>query len=549
MQTPADDAILTHLDPDPPDPRLGETVRVLLVEDSDVDARIVEHTLKVQGCSVLRCSSVEAGVQHLQKSAVDVILLDLGLPDASGLHGVHRMRSAFPHMPVVVVTGSEDPALGPAALQAGAQDYVSKERLDGDQLVRTMRYAMARKQSERLRQRLEHTDRLASLGQLAAGIAHEINNPLAFIMANMEMMQEHLETFAELCDALAQLAPEHRGVARILAESDYARRLAELQEIQTDNQQGAERIRTIVRDLRGFARSESDQLTQVDVNETVMTALNITRNEIRHRARLVTRLGDLPPISGDQARLCQVVVNLLVNSAQAIEEGKADENVIEVSTSVAGNGIALRVSDTGCGVPEAMLPRLFEPFFTTKPRDAGTGLGLALCAETIRRHGGHIDVTSEVGKGTTIEIQLPADHRARRVHPVAPIPRVSLGQGNVLLVDDDSAVRKAFSRTLRRDGYEVTQAASVAEALQILERNHDFDAIVCDLVMPDLDGPDFYKHVNEQFPQLTSRIVFISGGAFTRRTQDFVAATNVTVLAKPPKTNALEEAIRNVKSG
>lgn len=535
---------LSQLDSAPPDPCRGEIVRVLLVEDSQVDALLMRRLLS-RSCQVEQVTSLQAGLSHLRRAACDIVVLDLELPDVQGLDGLRRLHAAFPHMPVVVVTGASMD-IGSEALELGAQDFVSKEQIDGDLLIRALRYAMTRKQSETLRQRLEHTDRLASLGQLAAGIAHEINNPLAFIMANLTLEREHFEAFAELCDALEVQAKTDSNIATMLEAADHKRRLSELDEILTDNYEGAERIRTIVRDLRSFARSETDQLTQVDLNETVMTACNITRNEVRHHARLLTSLSDLPPMLGDQARLCQVVVNLLVNAAQAIPEGQADNNEIEITTGVSGNGIVMRVRDTGSGIPEEQLSRIFEPFFTTKSRDAGTGLGLSLCAETIQRHGGSIDVASQIGQGTTIEVRLPVHQVANTPRPQPPKPRVPLGDGRVLLIDDEGSVRKAFSRMLRRDGYEVVEAENVVEALQLLEKAGDFDAIVCDLVMPDLDGADLYHALQRDYPNLCHRVVFISGGAFTTRTRDFVQQTKVHVIQKPPRAHALESAVRDI---
>lgn len=537
----------SSLDTEPPDPRRGEHISVLVVEDSEVDGLLLERKLAEQGCDVARVGTLTASIEHLQECPADVVLLDLELPDATGVEGMQRLRTAFPYLPTVIITGRDDQGLVSRALRAGAQDYLPKEGINAQEVVRSLRYAMARKHSERLRHRLEHADRLASLGQLSAGVAHEINNPLAFLIANMEMEAEHLQALRKLAGSLSELAKDSTEVQHLLAEHQVDHRLQDLGAILADNLGGAERIRTIVKDLRGFARSERSRMTEVDLNDTVLTAINITRNEVRHRARLETDLSDnLPAMSGDQGRLCQVVVNLLVNAAQAIEPGHAENNVIAVSTHAAGNGVRLQIRDSGCGIAKHNVHRVFEPFFTTKSRETGTGLGLALCAETVRHHNGHIEVSSEPGEGTTIEIRLPAEHGLP-----APVKRLSLPpaapeNGQILLIDDDPGVRRTFAHTLENEGYVITETSSALEALQVLERNQRFDAIVCDLVMPDLDGPELYHHLELHHPELLPRVVFVSGSVSTPDTRAFVEETNVPVLLKPPQTQALQQLIRSI---
>jgi signal transduction histidine kinase len=378
-----------------------------------------------------------------------------------------------------------------------------------------------RKVAESLRDRLAHADRLIAVGQLAAGVAHEINNPAAFILTNLELLAENIQTLA----ARSEAAGDHE----ILRESA---------ELVRDGLAGIQRITKIVRDMRGFSREEQDTIEMVDLNAVIQSARSIAHNEIRHRAQLVLELAPLPPIAGDRTKLGQVVVNLLVNAAQAIEGGGADQPEIHVATRHAAGKLHLTVSDRGCGIAPKDLSRIFEPFFTTKAVFGGTGLGLSISGEIVRRHGGAITVRSELGKGTTFEVVLPEDTG------LAPLPRASEGavvnpsspavpqaRARILLTDDEPLLRRAFGRMLTP--HEVVQAASGVEALAIVRQDQAFDVVLCDLMMEDLDGPGLYDALGEEFPALTQRVVFITGGAFTPRVRAFLKRVRAPVLEKP----------------
>ncbi|MEM9692784.1 MAG: ATP-binding protein, partial [Myxococcota bacterium] len=280
----------------------------------------------------------------------------------------------------------------------------------------TIRDITDRRQAEQLQQRLIHADRLAAIGQLAAGVAHEVNNPAQFILANFDQLDSSilaLEAFvADLRRATlsrrGHTAAGPEGVAALLARYRIDEVLSAMKNSAIDNRQGMSRIVEIARDLRVFSRSEQQCLEPTDVNETIRIACKMTANEIRHRASLNVDLEELPRIDGDGSKLCQVFTNLLVNAAQAIDEGSADLNFIRVRSLLeAGTTILVTIEDSGRGIPETTVSRIFEPFFTTKSRDIGTGLGLALTADIVRQHGGDIDVTSQKGRGTTFTIRLP----------------------------------------------------------------------------------------------------------------------------------------------
>ena len=237
--------------------------------------------------------------------------------------------------------------------------------------------------------RLQLADRLATMGTVAAGVAHEINNPLAFISSNLEFVSEELEA----------LAPE----------LSLPERLQEVQRALEACRSGAERVRLIVRDLKSFSRVEHDATGSIDLPKLLDSTLSMIKNEVRHHARLVKDFGPCPVVEGNEARLIQVFLNLIQNAAQAIAPGHVEENSVRVITATTADGEArIEIIDTGAGIPAEDLPRIFDAFFTTKPVGVGTGLGLAICKKLVSGMGGRLEVESAVGKGSTFRVVLPA---------------------------------------------------------------------------------------------------------------------------------------------
>jgi PAS domain S-box-containing protein len=240
--------------------------------------------------------------------------------------------------------------------------------------------------------RLVVADRLASVGTLAAGVAHEINNPLAFVISNLSFLTEELH-------ALAGELPKGR--------------LDELEEVLEETNEGVNRVRLIVQDLKTFSRGDEEQPTAVDLRRVIDSALALARGELRHRATVVKDVSEVPLVEGSEARFGQVVLNLLINAAHAIPQGQADKNEIRVSLRNENDHAVIEVKDTGCGMSAEVLGRIFDPFFTTKPVGVGTGLGLSICHGIITGFGGEISATSEIGKGSTFRISLPAYRKSR----------------------------------------------------------------------------------------------------------------------------------------
>jgi signal transduction histidine kinase/CheY-like chemotaxis protein len=371
-------------------------------------------------------------------------------------------------------------------------------------------------------------DRLASVGMLAAGVAHELNNPLTYVMHNLEALARELR---ELDGDRSRLS-----------------RLEELLGLVEQAHEGSERIRETVRGLKIFARSERDTLAPVDLGKTLDAAHQIVANEVRHRACVVKEYGSPPTVDADEGKLTQVFMSLLVNAAQAIPEGRADENFITLRTSMDGDGQAvIEVSDTGCGIARSDLGRVFDPFFTTKPRGVGTGLGLSVAHGIVGSLGGALSVESELGGGTRVRVVLPAGQltRVESVRPATSLPARSLPpRARVLVVDDEPAILELIVRALRSD-YDVATATNGRDALT-LALHAPFEVIVSDVMMPEMSGVELHGALALHAPRQAERIVFVTGGAFTPSAQAFLDTVSNPCLDKPFTVSGLKAAVANV---
>jgi CheY-like chemotaxis protein len=280
----------------------------------------------------------------------------------------------------------------------------------------------------------------------------------------------------------------------------------------------------------------------VDVERVLESSLRMASNEIRHRARLVKDFSAVPPADGNEARLGQVFLNLIVNAAQAIPEGRAAENEIRIATRLEGEDrIVTEISDTGAGIPPDVLPRIFDPFFTTKPVGLGTGLGLAICRRIVLGLGGDIQVESVPGK-TTFRVTL---HRAAApAEPARPVETEARAahRGRVLVVDDEPMLCSLINRILG-DAHDVVIAASARQALESIAAGERFDIILSDLMMPDMTGMELHAALARSVPEQASRMVFMTGGAFSPEAEAFLGGVSDRVLEKPFKPAALRQLV------
>lgn len=353
-------------------------------------------------------------------------------------------------------------------------------------------------------------DRMASVGTLAAGVAHEINNPLASVIANLDMAVQDI----------GQIPKEHLP--------------AELAEELDDARVAADRVREIVRDLKIFSRAEEERRGPVDVVQVLEGTLRMAWNELRHRARLVKDFRDVPHVEANESRLGQVFLNLVINAAHAIPPGNYEQNTIRVSTATDERGcVVVTIADTGSGIPPEVRPRLFTPFFTTKPVGVGTGLGLAISHRIVTQFGGTLTFDTEVGKGTEFHITLPPATTPLPARP-RPIPTKAppLRRGTVLVVDDEETLAQAIRRFLAQD-HDVTAVHDARLALDLLRRGERYDVILCDVMMPTVTGMDLYKELVTLDPAQAQKIVFLTGGAFTASAREFLDQVANRRLEKP----------------
>lgn len=365
--------------------------RVLIVEDEDDSAELVGEVLSIAGYQTERVTDGRAAIERLMQDPLpSLILLDLHMPVMNGWEFRLRQQASprCADVPVIVVSG--DSTQDPSALKV---DYFLRKPFTVEMLEDTVRNAYAALEREWARaERLTHLDRLASLGTMAATMGHEINNPLTYIMSGVQFIERQLQS-------MASGQPDTRVTAML-------ENVAELRV-------GAERVTNIVRSLRVVSRNDGGATVKLSIRELLSTSATIARGEIRPRARLVEAFGEAPVIEGDEVKLSQVFVNLLVNAAQAIGDRATDQNEICVRTSTDELGDAVvEVQDTGSGIPDELRARVFDPFFTTKPVGTGTGLGLFISRGIVEAHGGTLTFESEVGRGTTFRVSLPPAERS-----------------------------------------------------------------------------------------------------------------------------------------
>ena len=500
-------------------------LRVLLVEDSADDAELILHELERGGYRVTweRVDTRHDLTAALERSRWDIVLSDYAMPQFSGPEALTLVKGKGLELPFIIVSGTIGEEAAVAAMRGGAHDYVLKQSLTRlcPALERALREAGLRVERKKMQEQLLISDRMASVGTLAAGVAHELNNPLAALIANL--------------DALG------RDLAELTVESQLGDRLREIFSELRDARESAERMRHIMRDLKIFSRATDDERRDaVDVHRVLESSLRMAHNEIRHRARVVKKYARVPLVEANEARLGQVFLNLVVNAAQAIAEGDADHNQIRITTGVNASGrVVIEVRDTGSGIAPEHLSRVFDAFFTTKAVGVGTGLGLSICHRIVRSLGGELEVESELGAGSTFRVNLPAAAAtSEAVRTPSTAPRRAGRRGRVLVVDDEPMIATAIRRTLSLE-HDVVLSSAAATALQRINEGEQFDVILCDLMMPQMTGMELYDELVRTAPAQADRVVFLSGGAFTAAARAFLDDVPNAHLEKPFDTRQL----------
>ncbi len=464
-------------------------------------------------------------ISSLRDQGGDAVLFDLDLEPTRAVESVRALVETA-KAPIIILTKAGQEELSLRCLEEGAQEYLDRDELTTVNLRRALGYAISRHRANNLRLRLEHSDKLAALGQLTAGVAHEINNPATYVLGNLRQIEEVVHRLAAGSGELGDL--------ELIA--DMAR----------DCRRGVDLIASISRELKFYARSDDAAYERIDIGDLIASTSAMTLNEIRYRARFGKSIGKVPQIIGSRSKLSQILVNLLINAAHSIKEGKSNDNLIEIGCTLENDAVVITVKDTGCGIPERDEERVFEAYYTTKEHGLGTGLGLSICREIATLHEGSLTFTSEVGVGTTFTLTLPVETQLRGpstapIQPLAAKPSKENGRQRILLIDDEPLLLKSLARMLQSH-HDVVAASGGAQGIETIS-GQEFDVIICDLMMPEVDGLHVYEELKERFPELIDKLVYLSGGVFTDRMSNFLEGTKPRLLDKPVSRDDLLEVI------
>ncbi len=461
---------------------------LLLVEDNPADADLVMDMLNSsadgQRHEIHHVPTLAAAEALLAERHVDVVLLDLRLPDGSGVDSVKSILNVSRQIPIVVLTGMDDETLALACIDAGAQDYLSKEELRPITLRRAIGYSITRIREAQLRDLLEgerrQAQKMEAMGLLAGGVAHDLNNLLLVMLLSAELLRD--EVGQNACSAQASELIDAIG-----------------------------RAQNLTRQLLTFSRKQPLQMEVLDIPDVIAGMTSLLRGSVPVTVQIEVDIAQpVWPVLADRSQIEQVLLNLAINARDAMMSTGVFSLSVANETRTDGAYVRITVSDTGSGIEPAHIERIFEPFFTTKERGRGTGLGLAMCYSIVNQFGGTIAVRSEVDVGTTFTILLPrtTSDAPQFASKLPEEEKQPLHFGRVLLVDDDRAVIRTTNAILRGAGYEVFVAENGAAALDLLSRE-TIDLVLSDVVMPVVSGPEMADRMSTKFPHLP--VVLMTG--------------------------------------
>lgn len=427
--------------------RQTRCLSVLIVDDDPTCRTLLKKMLeksrmrRADDCIVC-VGTKQAMLEQLALRPFHVLLLDLHLPDGDGLEMVDQVNRQYPATAIIVITGENEKAADLTAMSYGAQDYLTKGEFNQAFLTKSIYFALERKknqiqtqkaledlakahkQLQQAQAQIVQTEKMASIGHLAAGVAHEMNTPVGFVASNFETLQTYLIKLKGLLALYEQLGqileknPQPAALEKLLEIRNYRQEkkidfiLTDIQDLFAESQEGLQRVTTIIQSLRDFSRiDQCTEMCDYDLNEGIRSTLVVARNEIKYDVEVVTELGTLPKIHCHPGQLNQVFLNILVNAAQAIRsQNRQDPGHIWIRTRQESEFVVCEIEDDGPGIPPEIQSKIFDPFFTTKPAGKGTGLGLSVSYDiVVSKHQGQILVDSEVGKGTKFTIKLPRE--------------------------------------------------------------------------------------------------------------------------------------------
>ncbi len=466
-----------------------ELVNVLLVEDNSDDAASVRDLLaKIENIDykVNHVGNLGTCLKYIECNPVDVVLLDLTLPDSNGIDGLQTIQTQTSLLPIILLTNASDSTVALGALRVGAQDYIIKDGLSENTISRAIQYAIHRKglelQLRRSDATLRQSQKMEALGRLAGGISHDFNNLLTAIMGLGQLV-------------LAELGPDHA------AHTDVEKIV-----------EAAKRATSLTRRLLTFSKKQSFILSNLNLNDVVKELKPLLSRTIGEDIEIELQLADdLQAIKVDKTQMEQIIINLAVNARDAMAKGgklrfsttnvELDESRLSGEMEVKpGTYILLSVKDAGCGISDKYIENIFEPFFTTKGKERGTGIGLTTVYWIVRQYRGLIEVESTPEIGTKFNIFLPSTGLISTTAVPVTVPTFPTGTETILFVEDDESVGIVGCRMLEMLGYTVIFSRSAPDAIHtVATTGKHFDLILTDVIMPNLDGHDMVTILRKKY--------------------------------------------------
>jgi signal transduction histidine kinase len=502
---------------------------VLIVEDERIVAMDLQQALQGMGYDAYAiASSADEAVSRASEKCPDLVLMDIRIKgQRDGIETALLLRERF-GVPVVYLSAHADEATIERAKKTQSYGYLMKP-IRMAELRSTIELSIYRHQLEKRaasrtrtpseldlqRKRPLETDqqiladRLAALGTMAAGMAHQINNPLAVVIANAAYVLEELR----------------RDPARF----------GEAIQAQSELEAAANRIATVIAEVQMFAWQSRVVAGHADVELAIAAAIRTSADSFRCAAKVIASAELIPHVKIGSDRLEQILVNLLINAAHATADAEATTTV---EVRLHEDNVVIEVRDTGTGMLPQVRARAFEPFFTTKGVGAGSGLGLAVCHGIVTSIGGLIELESEVGRGTTVRLTVPAE----KAIPLPARAAAPLQLGRILVIDDDRMVLNAIRRMLR--GHEVMCIDDSRQVLALLSRGERFDLILSDLMMPHMSGMELYEQLLIAHPDVAKAMVFMTGGIVDVKATDFMTIVPNTCLRKPLLGDGLQTLVQ-----
>ena len=518
-------------------------LRVLLVEDNPRDVILIKHSLSrsENHCDVDHVRRMKDLVPKVHQHRSDIVLLDLFLPDSSGIETIRRAREDLPDLPIVVLTSLDDDATARNAVREGAQDYWVKGELDPKPLLRSLRMAIERKTFENLLMSIERSHRSTSLSRLAAGVGTQIHDPASQLLGFLEEVRKQTDRLDEMLDTLhsSSGSVEHddpRGdfASPSLEQEEMFELVTRLESLLKQSSVGVKRICAVSRELAGLAGTASGEAEWLDVCAVVR---QITEQFVRYapEGTISLDLKPVPLIAGARRKLGKAIAEVLLNALQSGQAPAKAQHRVHVRSGFDDDRLWIEIQDSGIGFTPEVKTHALEPFYTTRPQ--GIGLGLTLATEILREHGGNLRVDSEAGMGTRVELLipkntglLPADSCPAQddSHPIWP----SVEPARVLVVAQDALTRNALARIVELR-HRVVQAQSGGHAIDLILEDAAFDVIVVGAQMDDGEAAELYERIAGLAPELCARVVFLPSPEVTASEVDFISHSHARVLKRP----------------